>query len=575
MKRKSLLALGLMTPGAVAFAQVQAADVATAKAATCRPNIVFFLVDDFGWVDSEVAYGEQDYPYNHRFNTPNMKRFSQQATILTNAYAAPVSTPTRTSLMTGMHAAHEHITDFTSPYRDTPMDFSAGGVGIPRIDSTDVFSRGEWNYNGLYPVNDQYFPLDSAINNTLPCTPMVQLLKDNGYFTIHIGKAHWGSAGIPSANPLNMGFVMQVAGGNNSHMRTYLSEDNFGNTSELWNPYAIQNMQAYYGTGVHLTEALTREALKALEFPIQTGQPFYLYMSHYAVHTPVSADPRYFKKYRQAGMDKKEAQFASIVEGADKSLGDVLDFLEKKGVADNTIIIFYSDNGGHSANKAKGGQPHTQNLPLREGKASVYEGGTRVPMMVYWPGKTAAKARVNTPVSCEDFFPTIMEMAGIKDYKTIQPLDGQSWVKLVTDGSQYVAKAEKDGLILDQKSANRFTIPEEVSGLNPDRLIISHMPHQWRGDDQDDIDFMSSIRRGDWKLVYRMHNAVTPDHKGAFELYNLSEDITEHADQAAQHPKLVKELAKLLSDKLRSWDATMPIVKATGKPCPWPDEILK
>lgn len=518
-----------------------------------QPNIIFFLVDDMGWVDSQVPYGEEIYPHNLRFNTPNMVRLAEQGVVLTNAYACPLSTPTRTSLMTGMHAAHEKITSFTSQYKDNPTDFSGGGKGESHSNEEDVFARGEWNWNGLYPVSEK-FPLSEQINNTAACTPMVQLLKEAGYFTIHVGKAHWGSGGVPSASPYNMGFIVNVCGANISHPRSYLGEKNYGNVPELWSQLAVMNLTQYYGTHTFLTEALTREALSMLEHPIATNQPFYLNMSHHAVHTPITADDRFVQKYIDAGMDKKQAAYASMVEGVDKSLGDILDFIEKKGVADNTVIIFYSDNGGHSVRNTKGGIPHTQNAPLREGKASVYEGGIREPMIVKIPGKTKAGSRVDTPVSCEDFFPSILDIAGVKNYRTVQSLDGQSWYPLVT------AKTKGD----------------------PNRLIIAHMPHQWRIDDQPDIDFMSAVRQGDWKFVYRMHNAVALSKKGlqeaieggAFELYNLRTDISERDNLAAKYPEKVAELARILSRKLRGWDATMPVYKATGQTCPLPDELL-
>lgn len=561
MNKSILSTIGLAATSMVA---IQAAQ---------RPNIIFFLVDDYGWVDSEVAYGEEVYPHNLRFNTPNMKRLAAKGTILTNAYACSLSTPTRTSLMTGMNSAHERITTFVSQYKDCPTDFSGGGKGEMHENEEDVFSPGKWNHNGIYPVQQDYSPIDSLSNNTMPCTPMVQILKDNGYYTIHIGKAHWGSEGTPGANPYNMGFIVNESGANISHPRSYLGTENFGNTPELWSQLAVQGLSAYYGKDIFLTEALTREALKSMDYPIQQHIPFYLYLSHHAVHTPITADKRFIAKYLEKGMDEKEASYASMVEGVDKSLGDVMDYLERKGIDENTIIIFYSDNGGHSVNTSKGGVAHTQNLPLREGKASVYEGGIREPMMVYWPGKTAPGTRVNTPVSCEDFFPSILEMAQVKSYKTIQPIDGSSWASLVSKGSQYAARAKAKGWVRNQKEANHLTIPIEVSGLDPERAIINHMPHQWRIDDQDDVDFMSSIRKGPWKLVYRMHNAVKPGHEGAFELYNLDEDIRERNDLSAQHPAKVKELVGILGAKLRSWKATMPILKATGKPCPLPDEI--
>ena len=194
----------------------------------------------------------------------------------------------------------------------------------------------------------------------------------------------------------------------------------------------------------------------------------------------------------------------------------------------------------------KGGEPHTQNLPLREGKASVYEGGIRVPLIFRWPGKAAEGTRLNTPVINEDIFPTILEMAGVKHYETVQECDGLSLARLITAGSKMV--------------------PVSVSGVDPERELIFHYPHQYRVEDQDDIDFMSAVRKGDWKLVYRMHT-------GELELYNLRDDIGERNDLAASHPERVAELAKALGDRLRAWKAPMPTVRATGKPVPMPDEL--
>lgn len=552
-----------------------AAPALTCAAKSSRPNIVFFLIDDNGWVDSQVAYGDEVYPNNKRFNTPNMLRLSQQSAIMTNAYACPLSTPTRTSLMTGMNSAHEKITSYGAINKDTPTDAAGGTLGIINENLSDPFARPDWNWNGLSPI--------SGIDHTLYATPFVKILKDNGYFTVHIGKAHWASVGTPGASPYNMGFIVNVSGQAAGYPRSYQGTDRYGNTDSLWQPNAVMNLTEYYDTKTHLNEALTLEALKAIDYPISTGQPFYLYMSHYATHTPIQPDERFYKKYLDAGMDPKQAMYASMCESVDKSLGDIMDYLQKKGVADNTIIILYSDNGGHSANASKGGIPHTQNAPLREGKASVYEGGIREPLLVSWPKHIYPGVRINTPVMPEDFFPTILQMAQVNKYTTVQERDGYSLVNLLEKGSAMVKKAIDNGQITDQKSANAFQIPASVSGIAPDRAVVFHMPHQWRLEDQDDIDFLSAVRQGDWKFVYRMHKAL--DIKagsglngaisaGAFELYNLHEDIGEKNNVAAAHPEITERLAKLLSTKLRGWNASMPVVRSQSKQLPLPDKFL-
>ena len=547
-----------------------------------KPNIIFFLIDDNGWTDSQVAYGEEVYPYNLRYDTPNMLRLAEKGVIMTSAYACPLSTPTRTALMTGMHSAHERITSYGALYRDTPTDAAGGTSGIINENLSDPFARSEWNWNGIQP--------EEGIDHSVVMTPLTRLLKDDGYFTIHVGKAHWAPAGTPGASPYNMGFTVNVAGSNSGYPRSYLSEVNYGNTEELWKGNAVMNLAEYYGTGVHLTDALTKEAIKTLEYPIAHRQPFYLYMSHYATHTPIQKDERFYQKYRDRGMDHGQAKYASMCEGVDCSLGEIMDFLEEKGIDDNTIIILYADNGGDSIGNRKGGIPHTQCAPLREGKASCYEGGIREPLLVYIPGKVAGGTRINTPVSVEDFFPTILEMAGIKDYKTIQDIDGESFYKLVTDGSRYAAGAIKNGKVQSQKEANRLVIPKSVSGLDPDRPIISHFPHQWRIEDQEDIDFMSAVRMGDWKLIYRMHNILDipawdpslscSSHLedaidcSAFELYNLAEDISERNNLAASNVDKVRELARILGERLRDWEANMPVIRSSGTTVPLPDEWL-
>lgn len=531
-----------------------------------QPNILFFLVDDYGVMESSLAFGEERYPMNERYHTPNMERLAEQGVMLTSAYACPVSTPTRTSIMTGMSAARMGITSFTSLYRDLCPDAIGGAPGTTNPNLSDAFAHAEWNYNALCP---EQFALQADtydLNHHIFATPLVGFLRDAGYHTIHVGKAHWAPAGLPGANPYNMGFMVNIAGASNGHPQSFQPEDNFGNIPKQGSYASIQNMTQYYGTDIHLTEALTLEAIKTLETPIARKEPFFLYLGHYATHTPIQPHKRYYQKYLDRGLDPQQAAYASMVEGMDASLGQMLDYLESKGVAENTIVIFYSDNGGHCLGKDKGGEPHTQNLPLREGKGSVYEGGIRVPLIVKWHGKIAPATRINTPVSNEDIFPTLLEMAGVTEYKTSQTRDGESIVRLLTDGSQYVAEAQKRGQITNQKEANRFVVPCSVSGLDPEREIIVHYPHQYRVEDQPDIDFMSSIRKGDWKLVYRMHEAE-------LELYNLSEDIGERNNIAAANPEKRDCLAKILSDRLREWNAPMPTVRATGKKVAMPDQL--
>ncbi|PRZ28139.1 arylsulfatase A-like enzyme [Flavobacterium granuli] len=483
-----------------------------------RPNIIVFLVDDMGWMDTSVPFGDSVMPLNKRYHTPNMERLSKEGMKFTNAYAQPVCTPTRASMLSGMNAAHARITNWTSPANNNPTD-----------NADEQFSAPEWNYNGMSPV--------AGIPHTQYATPFPQLLKDAGYFTVHVGKAHWGSAGTPGANPLSMGFITNIAGHAAGHPQSYLGEDNYGNKAGKASWQAVPDLGEYYGTGTFLTDALTKEAIKTLENPIKNKQPFYLNMAHYAVHDPIMADPRYYQKYIDAGLDQVEAKYASLVEGMDQSLGDVMDYLKSKQADKNTIIVFMSDNGGLSLAPPRGGQAHTQNLPLKAGKGSVNEGGIRVPMIVKWPGVTKPASVADQYVIIEDFFPSLLEMAKVSDDKKVQDIDGKSFVPILKNP--------------DFKDDNR--------------ALIWHIPNKWIANEGPGINYQSAIRKGDWKLIYDMRDQSK-------QLYNLKTDIGEHIDLVDKHPEVVKTLSKTLSEQLRQWKATMPIDKKTNQPVQMPDE---
>lgn len=483
-----------------------------------RPNIIVFLVDDMGWEDTSVPFWNQTTPLNKRYHTPNMERLAKEGMKFTNAYGAPVCTPSRTAMLSGMNPAHSAITNWTAVEKDNNTDAK-----------DEQFLPADWNVNGLSPV--------ANIQHAVYATPFPQLLKDAGYFTIHVGKAHWAPAGTPGANPYNMGFMVNIAGNASGNPQSYLPEENFGNLPGKATLRAVADMQEYYGTGTFLTEALTREALKALEEPIKKKQPFYLNMAHYAVHVPILPDKRFIQKYYDAGLDSTEAAYASLVEGMDKSLGDIMDFLKQKGIEKNTVIVFMSDNGGLSISPERGGASNTQNLPLKAGKGSVYEGGIREPMIVKYLPMVKPGTINNQYIIIEDFFPTILELAGIQHYKTVQQVDGKSFVPVL------------------KNPAYTDTI----------RTLIFHYPNKWQNlENELGMNYFSAIRKGDWKLVYNMRN-------GRKELYNLKDDIGETTDVSAQNKIKVSELVNLLGSQLKKWNAPMPVNKSTGKPIDYPN----
>ncbi len=203
----------------------------------------------------------------------------------TNAYANSVCTPTRVSFLTGMSAARHRVTNWTSPEKDKLTDYA-----------DDLLISPSWNLNGISS--------GPSIPATVNATPLPQLLKDAGYFTAHVGKAHWGPFGTPASNPRNLGFVVNIAGSSIGHPESYYGEENYGN-----NPgrplmlNAVPGLGEYYRSDIFLTEALTLEAIKAVADPIKDKKPFFLYLSHYAVHTPIQGDPRFLKKYLDKGVD--------------------------------------------------------------------------------------------------------------------------------------------------------------------------------------------------------------------------------------------------------------------------------
>lgn len=512
MNKEFLLTLALPLAGLTGYGQSAQLEK--------RPNIILFLVDDMGWQDTSVPFWEKETPYNKMFETPNMERLAAQGMKFTQAYACSISSPSRCSLFSGMNAARHRVTNWTYPKNQSTDRKS------------DVLQLPEWNVNGICQV--------PGIEHTTQVTGLAQVLKDNGYHTIHCGKAHFGALNTPGESPYHFGFEVNIAGHAGGAPTSYLSEKNYGNrTDGKPNPwFAVPGLEHYWGSGTFLSEALTLEAMKALDKSREYGQPFFLYMAHYAVHVPIDADMRFYQKYLDKGLQPKDAAYASLVEGMDKSLGDLMDYLEKYDLADQTVILFMSDNGGLASEPGwRDGVPHTQNAPLNSGKGSAYEGGIREPMLVKWPGVVKPGVVCDKPLIIEDFYPTILEMAGITDYKTVQHIDGVSFVPML----------------------------KETGDTFKGRKLFWHYPNLW-GNTGPGISATSVVRNGDWKLVYYYET-------GKKELFNIRADIGEKDDCASRNPKLVHKLSGELGKYLRSVNAQRPSFKKTGKPCPWPDEV--
>ncbi|MDH8701270.1 arylsulfatase A-like enzyme [Dysgonomonadaceae bacterium PH5-43] len=494
---------------------------ANAQTDNNRPNIILFMVDDMGWQDTSLPFWSERTHYNNIYETPNMERLANQGMMFTQAYASSVSSPTRCSLLTGMNAARHRVTNWTL-FKDRSTDRKS-----------DVLEFPQWNVNGICQV--------AGIPRTTQATALPQLLKDNGYHTIHCGKAHFGAINTPGESPYHLGFEVNIAGHAAGGPASYLGEQNFGNRTDGKNSpsNAIPGLEKYWGEDIFVTEALTIEAKKALDKAQKYNQPFFLYMAHYAIHVPVDKDMRFYQKYIDKGLSTKEAGYASLIEGMDKSLGDLMNYLDSNNLTDNTVIIFMSDNGGLSSESEWRDTPlHQHNYPLNSGKGSLYEGGIREPMIVCWPGKVKAGSKCNSPLIIEDFFPSILEMAIVENYDTKQIVDGQSFIPLLTK-------------------------PEKQS---KDRAFIWNFPNLW-GNEGPGIGSACSIRKGDWKLVYYYET-------GKKELFNIPKDIGEKNDLAKKKTRIVRDLSVELSNALRSMNAQRPIFKESGNEVPWPDEVM-
>ena len=457
------------------------------------PNIILMLIDDMGWKDL-TCYGSSFY------ETPNIDRLAKEGTLFTDAYAAcPVCSPTRASILTGKYPANIGITDW----------IDAG--------------------NHIHPARGRL--VDVPYLKQLPQTEysLARALKLGGYQTWHIGKWHLGGDGYL---PQDHGFDVNVGG-------AHQGSPGHGGYFSPWSIPPLVNADVPDET--YLTDYLTEEAVKLIEH--REKRPFFLNFWYYQVHTPLEAKPEKVNKYTQKasklGLDQKQTfsedefypcehkkdqkvkrrllqsdpVYAGMIESLDESVGRILDVIECEGITNDTIIIFTSDNGGLATSE---GSP-TCNSPLSEGKGWMYEGGTREPLLIRWPGFIEKNTTCSTPVSSPDFYPTILEIVGIEP-KSDQHIDGISFLPLL--------KGEK-------------TLERDA--------IYWHYPHYGNQGGSPG----SSIRCGDYKLIEFFED-------DRVELYNLQDDIQETNNLAEVEPIVCKRLHNLLIAWREKVEAKIP-----------------
>ena len=479
-----------------------------AHAAT-PPNVVIFLVDDMGVMDTSLPFLTDEsgvpkrYPLNDYYCTPNMERLAARGIRLNNFCAMSVCSPTRISIMTGQNAARHRTTNWINP--DTN---NAGPLGPP-----------QWNWQGLKKGD----------------VTLAGLLQASGYRTIHVGKGHFAPRAFPGADPSMLGFDVNVAGASIGAPGSYYGMQNYGNGDKRRSRNAVPGLDKYHGSDTFLSEALTIEAKQRVGEAVESEKPFFLYFAHYAVHGPFNSDPRFAANYTDSGKPAPAQAFATLIEGMDKSLGDLLDHLGALGVAENTLVLFLGDNGtdaplGHQHEIACA-------APLRGKKGSHYEGGTRVPFVAAWAKPDAnnphqqrlpiaANAVQGQQAAVYDLFPTILGL-----------IDAEKPADHVVDGKRL------DALLSGKRDSTR----EETFLMH-----YPHAPHR--------SDYWTSFRKGDWKVIY--HYFPTEVSEGShYQLYNLKDDPFEQKNLATTNPAELKRLMRGLIAALEAQSAIFPLGK--------------
>jgi arylsulfatase A-like enzyme len=436
-------------------------------AATQKPNILMIVVDDLG-ISDVGCYG-RDYG-NTYHETPNIDRLASEGMRFINAYAASaVCSPTRASIMTGKYPVRTGITDWI-PGEPQPADRAV-----------------------LCPKTKTQLALSEVT--------LAEALKEGGYSTSFVGKWHLGDTGH---HPTEQGFDVNIAGGHWGHPK---------GPGKYYYPFGDEMPNLTGKPGDYLTDRLTDEAVKRIQAGRSEGKPFLICLNYYTVHLPLVPKKEVYESFN--GKEKSERwknqDYAAMVKSLDDNVGRLLQVLKDEGVDQNTLVIFYSDNGGLSA--------VTSNHPYRGGKGGPYEGGIKEPLIAVWPGKIAPGSICADPVTSPDFYPTLLDAAGLP-LRPEQHIDGLSLVPLLTQ---------------EKQSLNR-------------PAIYWHYPHFRRNAPEMPA---GAVRYGDFKLIERYET-------GAVELYNLRQDIGETNNLAVQMPEKVQKLKTMLSNWRRETGAVMP-----------------
>lgn len=461
-----------------------------------RPNIVFILADDLGWSDTTL-YGHTKF-----YRTPNVERLARRGLTFTRAYSAsPLCSPTRASILTGLSPARTGITSPACHLPQVVLQATPSERAAPNQKAGVV--------NTVTRLKTDYQTLAKS-------------LKEAGYVTGHFGKWHLGHEPY---SPLEHGFDVDVPhwpgpGPAGSYVAPWKFPDFDPDTPNE-----------------HIEDRMAKEAVAFMEQ--HRDEPFFLNYWMFSVHAPFDAKKELIEEYRRR-VDPKDEQrsptYAAMVESMDDAVGTLLDTIDRLGIADRTIVVFFSDNGGNMYNEVDGTTP-TSNRPLRGGKATMYEGGIRVPCIIVWPDVVAGGTRTDAMIQSCDFYPTLLEMLGLPPHPG-QPFDGVSIVPLLRQDQTGTAETKKTPW-------RQWTA---------DRAIFTYFPHNPRVPDW--LPPSVAVHQGDWKLIRIFYGGENGAHR--WKLFYLPDDLGEQNDLAAKYPERVQQMDALIDRFLKETHAVVP-----------------
>ena len=489
-----------------------------AEAEARRPNILFILADDLGYMDIN-AYATRvtgTAAKQQFYETPNLDRLAKSGTAFAQAYACQLCSPTRAGLLTGRNAAKIGVT--TATPGSVKTFYNQGRAPLPGYLAQDAVYWGD-------PISIPQALLNGSTLDALPSgQPLDQGRNEitlaealTGYRSAFIGKWHLGNHGAKGWQPADQGFeeLAYFDDGGSPHFNWRRAWDNRKkNFPAMPQPELLQGKTDPATRSEYLTDALTDTAVTFIQKQaVATNrEPFFLYFCQFAVHTPLQARPeqlQHFETKPTRGWNgHSNAVYAAMLKSLDDSVGRMLDELERTGLASNTVVVFMSDNGGVTYTIPAA----TCNAPLKGGKAMHFEGGIRVPLIFHWPGRIPPGQWCNVPVTYEDMFPTLLDLAGLKPEAHYARIDGRSLKPLFSDLGNKQHGYPRDTFYWHYPFNVGISHPDD--GLPP-------APH-------------STIRQGDFKLIY--------DWSGRLYLHDLKADWREQNNLAREMPDKTRAL---------------------------------